>query len=78
MKLADVYNFLEVLRDYDGTPGSIRALSKYGINRASDRFWAVYDRLQDRFLEQYPVEAGLFDLNRYYHQTFKPEELEEK
>ncbi|MCI5158343.1 MAG: peptidylprolyl isomerase [Candidatus Electrothrix sp. AUS1_2] len=38
----------------------------YGINRADPEFWQAYDWFQQRFFEEQPVEAGLFDLNRYY------------
>jgi hypothetical protein len=39
---------------------------RYGINRADPQFWQEYDWFQQRFFEEQPVEAGLFDLNRYY------------
>ncbi|RWX45337.1 Fatty acid cis/trans isomerase (CTI), partial [Candidatus Electrothrix marina] len=37
-----------------------------GINRADPRFWQEYDWFQQRFFQEQPVEAGFFDLNRYY------------
>ncbi|RWX50258.1 Fatty acid cis/trans isomerase (CTI), partial [Candidatus Electrothrix marina] len=39
---------------------------RYGINRADPRFWQEYDWFQQRFFQEQPVEAGFFDLNRYY------------
>ncbi|MCW5211455.1 fatty acid cis/trans isomerase, partial [Desulfobulbus sp. TB] len=39
---------------------------RYGINRADPEFWQEYDWFQQRFFEEQPVGAGLFDLNRYY------------
>jgi hypothetical protein len=41
-------------------------LETFGINRANDRFWDYYDWFQNRFFEEQPIQAGLFDLNRYY------------
>ncbi len=42
-------------------------LAQYGVNRAEDRLWDTYDWFQKRFYEDEPVNAGLFDLNRYYY-----------
>jgi hypothetical protein len=63
----DVPDFLDLLAHYDGSPQSIKRLSKYGINRADDRFWDTYDWFQKRFSEEQPVRGGLLDLNRYYY-----------
>jgi hypothetical protein len=63
----DIPDFLEILGDYDGSPALVERLNKYGVNRAQANFWEVYDRFQHRFNETDPVQAGLFDLNRYYH-----------
>ncbi len=47
-----------------GTPGGC---PRYGVNRAEERLWDAYDWFQARFLEDEPVDGGLFDLNRYYY-----------
>jgi len=61
----DIKNFFELLQeDVDE-----RKLSKFFINRNNQRFWYIYDWFQKRFLEQNPVEGGLFDLNRYYKKS---------
>jgi len=67
IKLAEMPNFLQVLKRFDGSSDSIRQLNKYGINRADARFWQAYDLVQDRFNTTQPLQAGLFDLNRYYY-----------
>jgi hypothetical protein len=67
VKLADLPDFLQVLEDFDGGSDAVRRLNQYGINRADARFWQVYDLFQDRFNSSEPVQAGLFDLNRYYY-----------
>lgn len=41
-------------------------LAKFFINRNDKHFWEVYDWFQDKFNSLEPIEAGLFDLNRYY------------
>ena len=64
---ADLPDFFDLLAHYDGSPQHIKRLSKYGINRSDDRFWATYDWFQKRFMEDEPVRGGLFDLNRYYY-----------
>lgn len=65
--------FLAVLRDFDGSKKYWKILNSFGINRMSDRFWEVYDRFQDRFMSEEPLQAGLFDLNRYYYLALKRE-----
>ncbi len=42
---------------------------KYGVNRANKDFWEHYDWFQERFNKDQPVQSGLFDLNRYYHEA---------
>lgn len=76
VELADLPDFLEVLKNFDGGSSSINRLDAYGVNRADPRFWEVYDLVQDRFNSIDPVQAGLFDLNRYYHLVLKKNENE--
>ena len=64
---ADLPDFLKVLENFDGSASSISRLNLYGINRADGKFWQTYDLVQDRFNSTDPVQAGLFDLNRYYY-----------
>jgi hypothetical protein len=65
--LADLPQFFQVLQDFDGSKKYLKILDTFGVNRADDRFWEVYDRFQARFNEDDPVGSGLFDLNRYYY-----------
>jgi hypothetical protein len=39
---------------------------KYGIQRNDPRFWAESDWHRQKFLEDQPVKAGLFDMYRYH------------
>lgn len=66
----DLPDFFDMMHNYDGSKKYIDKFIKYGINRANEDFWETYDWFQDRFLESNPKEAGLFDLNRYYHKVF--------
>jgi hypothetical protein len=63
----DLPDFFDILTHFDRSPISFERLAKYGINRAEDRLWDAYDWFQKRFYEDEPVNAGLFDLNRYYY-----------
>jgi hypothetical protein len=63
----DLPDFFDLLAHFSDTPQNLERLSKYGINRADDRFWGTYDWFQKRFQEEEPVRGGLFDLNRYYY-----------
>ncbi len=73
VNLADLPDFLQVLKSFDGSREAIRRLNKYGINRADPRFWEVYDLVQNRFNLSDPLQAGLFDLNRYYYLALTPD-----
>ena len=54
---------------FDGSAVSLARLDKYGVNRASSRFWAEYDGWYKRFNEEGPVGSGHVDLNRHFHQA---------
>jgi hypothetical protein len=63
-------DFFDMLHNYDGSQKYIDKFLKYAINRGDDDFWQNYDWFQERFYKDNPSEAGLFDLNRYYHRVF--------
>ena len=39
-------------------------MTRYGVRRSNPAFWSVSDRLHQLYLQQDPVEYGLFDYNR--------------
>jgi hypothetical protein len=39
--------------------------ARWGIRRASPRFWEFFDRVHEDFRKRQPTEFGIFDLNRY-------------
>ena len=47
----------------------VAKLDRYGVNRADPDFWTLYDWFQSKADELEPVQAGIFDLNRYYRKT---------
>ncbi|MBU0961146.1 MAG: fatty acid cis/trans isomerase, partial [Proteobacteria bacterium] len=64
--LPDFFYLLANLANLDDEEAN-RRFAKYGINRANPNFWEYYDWFQERFNKDQPVQSGLFDLNRYYH-----------
>jgi len=70
MKQEDVPDFIDLMATFDMSPGQVKRLAKYAINRSDDRFWDTYDWFQQRFNEDEPVRGGLLDLNRYYYLAF--------
>jgi hypothetical protein len=67
---ADLPMFFDVLYNFDGSPEYVAKLNKFGVNRRDPRFWDAYDWFQNRFNESDRVNAGLYDLNRYYSRAF--------
>ncbi|MFT5728104.1 MAG: hypothetical protein ACI8PB_002256 [Desulforhopalus sp.] len=67
VKAADVPDFFDILNNYNNSSEYITRLEKYGVNRAEDNFWDVYDWFQTEFNKFHGSEGGLMDLNRYYY-----------
>jgi hypothetical protein len=66
MKLEEAPAFFDMVEHYEDTPAYRKRFFHFGITREDPRFWETYDWFQRRFERMHPVEAGLFDLNRYY------------
>ena len=66
----DLPDFFDMLHNYDGSMEYKYKFAKFAVFRGDDNFWRTYDWFQDKFLESNPKEAGLLDLNRYYHRAF--------
>ena len=64
---SDLPDFFDIMNAYDGSEEYIRRLEKYGINRAEATFWDHYDWFQGAFNKQEKQDAGIVDLNRYFH-----------
>lgn len=74
VSLEKLPQFFAVLRDFDGSEKYWNILNGFGVNRMDDRFWEVYDRFQDSFNREDGLQAGLFDLNRYYYLALKKDD----
>jgi hypothetical protein len=61
----DIPDFFDMLENFDESPEYRAKFNRYGVNRAEDRFWELYDWFQAKADETDPVNAGLYDLNRY-------------
>ncbi|MCK9491953.1 MAG: fatty acid cis/trans isomerase [Sulfurimonas sp.] len=66
----DLPDFFDLLHNYDASKEYKIKFLKYGVLRSDEDFWKTYDWFQDKFFESNPKEAGLLDLNRYYHRAF--------
>ncbi|WP_028580543.1 fatty acid cis/trans isomerase [Desulfogranum japonicum] len=69
-ELPEFFEFLTNLDQYEEEEA--RAIfNRWGVNRANPDFWKQYDWFQERFNTDEPVQAGLFDLNRYYFKAYE-------
>jgi len=66
----DLADFFDLLINYQDKEEYIAKLLKYGVGRDDDGFWQHYDWFQKRFYEDDPLQAGLYDLNRYYYHAW--------
>jgi hypothetical protein len=65
VKFEDLADFIDVMKNMSGSDSDIRRLKKYFISRSDKDFWKVYDWFQIHFDKEEPIQAGLYDLNRY-------------
>lgn len=65
--LKELPDFFDLIQNYDGSDEYKNKLFKYGVNRSDPDFWEEYDWFQSTFNTQDKIEAGLYDLNRYYN-----------
>jgi hypothetical protein len=66
----DLPDFFDLIANFDGTQKDIERFRKYLVSRASSRFWETFDWFQNHFNKADPVQAGLYDLNRYYRKVW--------
>lgn len=57
--------FVEGMKTIRSQDDYMQFADTYGIRRTSPYFWGMSDRLAAAFRDQDPVQAGIFDLNRY-------------
>ena len=63
---------LDALPDFLASLGSIRGADdvaaltiRFGVRRTAPSFWGYSDWFNRRYLREQPIQAGVFDLNRY-------------
>ena len=59
-------DFFDLLKNFKDDEVYLGKLKKYAISRSDRDFWKYYDWFQERFYQEEPLNAGLYDLNRYY------------
>ncbi len=65
VKNGDVDDFVASLSGVASEADFIALAARYGVRRSSPRFWATSDWMHAAFARADPLEAGIFDLNRY-------------
>ncbi|RLA72240.1 MAG: peptidylprolyl isomerase [Epsilonproteobacteria bacterium] len=66
----DLPEFFDVLKNFDGTPAYKSKFKKYFVGRNDPTFWETFEWFQNDFNKSDPINAGLFDLNRYYNKSW--------
>jgi hypothetical protein len=62
----DLGDFVEAIKSMRSEVDYANLVSFYGVRRTNTQsFWPLSDKLNAHYRENRPIEAGLFDLNRY-------------
>ncbi|MBD3796948.1 MAG: fatty acid cis/trans isomerase [Campylobacterales bacterium] len=62
--------FLELMKNTNGSEEDLQKLQHFFISRSDPKFWEYFDWFQREFDRQNGVEAGLYDLNRYIRKAW--------
>ena len=62
-------DFLYMMKNMTRSRKDIAKMNRYFIGRGDKRFWKTYDWFQHYFNKSEPINAGLYDLNRYAPQS---------
>jgi len=66
----DLPDFFDMLVNFEATDVYIEKINKYAISRSNKDFWNYFDWFQEQFYKKDPLNAGLYDLNRYYRKPW--------
>ncbi len=66
----DLPDFFDLISNFDGNDADIERFKKYLVSRADKKFWTTFDWFQNHFNKADPLQAGLYDLNRYYRKVW--------
>jgi len=61
---ADKGDFVSLFLQANNSQKFQDLITRYGVRRSDTKFWEVSDHLHDLYLQQDPIEYGLFDYNR--------------
>jgi len=64
--MADIETFVDQYATLQNRDDFEKLVSQYGVRRTNSGFWRTADWFQDQYQREKPIQAGLFDLNRYY------------
>lgn len=65
LKQKDLREFLYLMKNMRGDDAEYARMQHFFISRSNPKFWEIFDWFQDYFYKIDPLEAGLYDLNRY-------------
>jgi len=65
VKFKDLSDFLYLMTTCKGKGDSANHLKKFFISRSDKDFWKIHDWFLEDFYKKDPLNAGLYDLNRY-------------
>jgi hypothetical protein len=58
-------NFVATIEKMRNEEDYALLVSTYGVRRNQKTFWPLSDKFHAYYQKHFPIEAGLFDLNRY-------------
>lgn len=70
VKEDDLPDFFDMLMNFEDNEEYRDKIRKYAISRSDKEFWAYFDWFQEEFYKKDPLNAGLYDLNRYYRKPW--------
>ena len=70
VKEEELPDFFEMIKNFEDRPEYWAKAKHYAVSRSDENFWDYFDWFQKRFEQEQPLQAGLYDLNRYYKLTW--------
>jgi hypothetical protein len=66
----DLSDFFDMIANFEENEVYKAKFKKYFISRGNEKFWETYDWFQNHFNKEDPLQAGLYDLNRYHRKLW--------
>jgi hypothetical protein len=67
LNLSQVDEFVTSFSALDSEKMFDQFVERWGVGRMSDNFWSVFHSFKDYMQQTKPLEAGIYDMNRYEH-----------